>query len=151
MSTVRPSVICDRVRSQISLELDQELSQLEQAMVSAHLERCSECRAYRDEVAAFTCALRVAPLDQMERPSALRRPRRVIAPRLQVGVAAAFAVVALGVAGQIATAPQSPDSSPSGSREIRYPTQRAIEREQAILQRVNSGQKLRLVLDGFVL
>jgi anti-sigma factor RsiW len=150
MSTVRPSVICDRVRSQVSLELDDELSQLEHAMVSAHLERCSECSAYRDEVATFTSALRSTPLERMERPIALRRPRRVITARLQVGVAAAFAVVALGVAGQIASEPQTPDYSP-GSREIRYPTQRAIEREQAILQRVNSGQKFRLVLDGFVL
>jgi anti-sigma factor RsiW len=151
MSTVRPSVICDRVRSQISLELDDELSQLEHAMVSAHLERCSECRAYRDDVAAFTSAVRATPLERMERPIGLRRPRRVIAARLQVGVAAAFAVVALGVAGQIASEPQSPDSSPSGSREIRYPTLRAIEREQAILERVNSGENMRLVLDGYVL
>jgi anti-sigma factor RsiW len=151
MSTVRSSVICERVRSQISLELDQELSQLEQAMVSAHLERCSECRAYRDEVAAFTSAVREAPPERLEHPIVLRRPRRVIAPRLQVGVAAAFAVVALGVAGQIATAPQSPESSPSGSREIRYPTQGAIEREQAMLQHVNSGRRIRLVLDGLVL
>jgi anti-sigma factor RsiW len=151
MSTVRPSVICDRVRSQISLELDNELSQLEHAMVSTHIERCSECRAYRDDVAAITSAVRAAPMERMERPIGLRRPRRVIAARLQVGVAAAFAVVALGVAGQIATAPQAPSSSPSGSREIRYPTLRAIEREQEILKRVNSGQKMRFVLDGFVL
>jgi anti-sigma factor RsiW len=151
MSTVRLSVICDRVRSQISLELDDELSQLEHAMVSAHLERCSECRAYRDDVAAFTSAVRATPLERTERPIVLRRPRRVIAARLQVGVAAAFAVVALGVAGQIASEPQSPDSSPSGSREIRYPTLRAIEREQAILERVNSGENMRLVLDGYVL
>jgi anti-sigma factor RsiW len=150
MSTVRPSVICDRVRSQISLELDGELSQLEQAMVSSHLERCSECRAYRDDVDAITTAVRAAPLEGME-PIALRKPRRVIAARLQVGGAAAFAVVALGVAGQIATAPQGPAPAPSGSREIKYPTLRAIEREQAMLRQVNSGQKIRLVLDGFVL
>jgi anti-sigma factor RsiW len=151
MSTVRPSVICDRVRSQISLELDDELSQLEQAMVSAHLERCPECRAYRDDVASFTSAVRAAPLEPVERPIVLRRPRRVIAARLQVGVAAAFAVVALGVAGQIASEPQGPSSSPSGSREISYPTLRAIEREQEMLRRINSGEKIRLVLDGFVL
>jgi anti-sigma factor RsiW len=151
MSTVRPSVICDRVRSQISLELDGELSQLEQAMVSAHLQRCPDCRAYRDEVATFASALRAAPLERMERPIVLRRPRRVIAARLQVGVAAAFAVVALGVAGQIASQSPSPESSPVGNREIRYPTLRAIEREQEILKRVYSGQKIRLVLDGFVL
>lgn len=148
MSTDRPSVICDRVRSQVSLDLDDELSQLERAMVSAHLERCAECRTYRDEVTAFTGALRAASLERMESPIALRRPRRGIAARLQVVAAAAVALVAVGVAGQIASQPPSQGVPSSG--EIRYPSQRAIERELAILESVNSGEK-RLVLDGFVL
>jgi anti-sigma factor RsiW len=151
MSTVRPSVICDRVRSQISLELDDELSQLERAMVSAHLQRCTECRAYRDDVATLTSALRSAPLESMEYPITLRRPRRAIGARLQAGAAAAVAVVALGVAGKLASEPQSQDSSPVGSSEIRYPTQAAIDREQTMLHRVNSGEEVRLVLDGYVL
>jgi anti-sigma factor RsiW len=148
MSTVRPSVICDRIRSQISLDLDDELSQLERAMVSAHLERCAECSRYRDEISAFTGALRAAPLERMESPIALRRPRRGIAARVQAGAAAAVAVVAVGVASQIAA--QSPSQGFPSSSEIRYPSQRAIERELAILESVNSGEK-RLVLDGFVL
>jgi predicted anti-sigma-YlaC factor YlaD len=149
MSMVRPSVICDRVRSQISLELDDELSQLERAMVAAHVERCAECRAYQDEVSVFTTALRAAPLERMESPVVLRRPRRGIAARLQVSAAAAVALVALGVAGQIASEPLSPGAFPSGG-VIKYPSQREIERELAILEIVNSGDK-RLVLDGFVL
>lgn len=149
MSTVRPSVICDRVRSQISLDLDDELSQLERAMVSAHLERCPECRAYKGQVTAFTGALRAAPLERMESPIVLHRPRRGIAVRLQASVAAAaVALVAVGVASQIASQSSSPGFS--SSSEIRYPSQRAIERELAILESVNSGEK-RLVLDGFVL
>jgi anti-sigma factor RsiW len=148
MSTVRPSVICDRVRSQISLELDDELSQLERAMVSAHLGRCDECRAYRDEVTAFTGALRAAPLEPMESPIVLRRTRHGIGARLQAGAAAAVALVAVGVASQIASQPPSQGLPPIS--EIRYPSQRAIERELAILESVNSGEK-RLVLDGFVL
>jgi predicted anti-sigma-YlaC factor YlaD len=151
MSTVRPSVICDRVRSQISLELDNELSQLERAMVEAHVARCPDCLAYQTEVTAFTGALRAAPLEPMESPIALRAPRRAVVARLQAGAAAAVALVALGVAAQIAMEPRSPSSSPLGSREIKYPTQRAIAREQALLQRVNSGHPIRLVLDGFVL
>jgi anti-sigma factor RsiW len=151
MSTVRPSLICERVRSQISLELDDELSQLERAMVAAHLQRCPQCRAYQSEVAAFTSALRTAPLERVESPILVRRPRRAISARLQAGAAAAVALVALGVASQVANEPRSPARSPSRSDEIRYPSQRAIEREQAILQSVNSGNEIRLVLDGFVL
>jgi predicted anti-sigma-YlaC factor YlaD len=150
MKRVRPSMVCDRVRSQISLELDEELSQLERAMVAAHLERCPECLAYQDEVGAFTQALREAPFERMSSPVAVRRARRYVAARLQVGVAAAVAVVALGVASQVATEEQA---SPTGSRveseQIRYPSLRRIEAEQELLNKMRSGQRLQL--DGFVL
>jgi anti-sigma factor RsiW len=150
MNTVRPSMICDRVRSHISLELDGELSQLERAMVAAHVERCPECRTYEAEVTAFTHVLREAPLERMEAPVVIRRARRFVAARLQMGVAAAIAVAALGVAGQVASqAPQSPARSPGGSTQVRYPSLRQIEREQAIMHKMRSGQRIQL--DGFVL
>ncbi len=148
MRKVRPSVICDRVRAQVSLELDGELSQLERAMVAAHLERCSDCRAYESEVTAFTGLLRQAPLKEMESPVVVRRPRRTIAARLQAGVAAAVAVAALGAASQVAPEGEGPAPSPSESREIQYPSQRQIQGEQAILERVRAGQEIRL--DGFM-
>jgi anti-sigma factor RsiW len=148
MRKVRPSVICDRVRSQVSLELDGELSQLERAMVAAHLERCPECRAYESEVTAFTGLLRQAPLKEMERPVVVRKPHRTIAARLQAGVAAAVAVAALGAASQVAPESQGPARSPSESRQIQYPSWRQIEGEQAILERVRLGQEIRL--DGFM-
>src|SRR5687767_2140963 len=148
MRKVRPSVICDRVRSQVSLELDGELSQLERAMVAAHLERCPDCRAYESEVTAFTDLLRHAPLKQLESPVVVRRPHRTIAARLQAGVAAAVAVAALGVASQVAPEAEGPARSPSESRQIQYPSQRQIQGEQAMLERVRSGQEIRL--DGFM-
>jgi anti-sigma factor RsiW len=148
MRKVRPSVICDRVRSQVSLELDGELSQLERAMVAAHLERCPDCRAYESEVTAFTDLLRQAPLKQLESPVVVRRPHRTIAARLQAGVAAAVAVAALGVASQVAPEAEGPARSPSESRQIQYPSQRQIQGEQAMLERVRSGQEIRL--DGFM-
>jgi anti-sigma factor RsiW len=148
MKKVRPSVICDRVRSQVSLELDGELSQLERAMVSAHLERCRECREYESEVTAFTRVLREAPLKRMETPVVVRRPRRSIVARLQAGAAAAVAIAALGAASQVAPDDQSAVRSPGGSRQIQYPSQRQIQGEQAILERVRSGQEIRL--DGFM-
>jgi anti-sigma factor RsiW len=150
MTRVRPSMICDRVRSQISLELDEELSQLERAMVAAHLERCPDCLAYKSEVGAFTQALREAPLERMSSPVVVRRTRRYVAARLQVGVAAAVAVVALGVASQLASEePASPTGSRAESQQIRYPSLRRIEAEQELLNKMRSGQRLQL--DGFVL
>jgi anti-sigma factor RsiW len=147
MRKVRPSVICDRVRSQVSLELDGELSQLERAMVSAHLERCPECREYESEVTAFTRVLREAPLKRMESPVVVRRPRRAIVARLQAGAAAAIAVAALGAASQVAPDGRSP-TAPVEGRQIQYPSQQQIQGEQAILERVHSGQEIRL--DGLV-
>ena len=48
MSAAYPQTVCSRVREQVSLELDGELSQLEQRMLGAHLERCGGCAAYAD-------------------------------------------------------------------------------------------------------
>jgi predicted anti-sigma-YlaC factor YlaD len=142
-------MICDRVRSQISLELDEELSQLERAMVAAHLERCPECLAYEREVAAFTTALREAPLEQMTSPVAVRRTRRYVAARLQVGVAAAVAIVALGVASQAVPEDPATESASLGEVQITYPSLRRIEAEQELLNKMRSGQRIQL--DGFVL
>ena len=144
-------MICDRVRSQVSLELDGEHSQLERAKVAAHLERCPDCRAYESEVTSFTGLLRQAPLKELESPVVVRKPHRTIAARLQAGVAAAVAVAALGAASQVVPEAQGPARSPSESRQIQYPSLRQIEREQAMLQSVNSGNEIRLVLDGFVI
>jgi anti-sigma factor RsiW len=94
------SPACDRVRGQLSLELDGELSQLERAMVAAHLERCDRCRAFRDGVVAITGALREAPLERLEHavilPSRSRSRRRARFATAQVAAAAASIAVALG-------------------------------------------------------
>lgn len=96
------SVVCERVRSSLSLEIDGELSELERRMVLAHLERCPECQAFKTDVTAFTDELRSAPLEELDHPLVVRRPRRVSFARVQVGVAAAVAVVAVGALAQIA-------------------------------------------------
>ena len=63
-----PSLVCDRVRAQISVGLDGELSQLERAMLASHLARCAGCARYEQDVTAFTQALRAAPLEPLSRP-----------------------------------------------------------------------------------
>jgi anti-sigma factor RsiW len=91
------SPTCDRVRGQVSLELDGEISQLERVMVAAHLRRCDRCRAFRDDVVAITRALREAPLEQLEHPVVLPRRRRVSGTAVRVAAAAASIAVALGL------------------------------------------------------
>ena len=125
MSAVPRTVLCDRVRAQVSLRLDGELSQLESRMLDSHLARCADCREYDADVTRITRELRAAPLEAMDNPIVIRRPRRVSALRLQAGVAAALAVAVLGAITQIqATADQPAFASPN-----RYPTSNQLTRE----------------------
>lgn len=125
MSAVPRSVVCDRVRAQISLALDGELSQLESRMLRSHLARCSECTAYEAEVVAVTAALRDAPLEQLEHPIVVRRPRRAALSRLHVGAAAAVAVAALGAVSQIL----GPEPEEAFAAPSRYATYTQLTRE----------------------
>src|SRR5919107_2195430 len=93
------SVGCDRVRAQVSLELDGEISQLERALLGAHLRRCADCRSFRERTRAFTTELRAAPLSRPPADLHVRRPRRIsVVGRYQAGVAAAMALAIVGVA-----------------------------------------------------
>ena len=140
MSAVRPSVVCERVRAQVSLQLDDELSQLERRMLAAHLERCGDCRSYADAVSAFTRTLREAPLESLESPLVIRRARRPSIARLQIGVAAGLVVAVLGAVSQFtASDSQSPSLSRFEGAQNLSPPSAVLEREQAILQVVRPG------------
>lgn len=142
-SRIRASLICERVRAQVSLDLDGELSQLERRMLSAHLLRCPECLAFSDEVNGFTHELRSAPFESLEYPVVVRRPGRVALARVQVGVAAALALASVGIATQLGDSTRQQQSPPglSSSREL-SPPRSVLEREQAILQVVRPGLPL---------
>ncbi len=114
-------MVCERVRAQVSLELDDELSQLERRMLDAHLIRCPDCRAYAADVAAFTTELRSAPLEQIERELVFHRPRRVTLAHLQVGSAAALAIALLGSVLQLGF-PGAERSSTLVQPPTRFPT-----------------------------
>jgi predicted anti-sigma-YlaC factor YlaD len=97
------SPICDQIRSQVSLELDTGLARLESVRMARHLDRCADCRAFREDVVAFTDALRSAPLERPRRPVILPRSRQarltaVGGVALRVSAAAAAAIVAVGLA-----------------------------------------------------
>jgi anti-sigma factor RsiW len=97
-----PTLICDRVRSQISLSLDGELSELERMMVARHLERCADCRVFHDRVVEVTNKIRTAPLERFERRVVLPRLHRgrLIAARdvaVRVGATAAGIAIVVGL------------------------------------------------------
>ena len=101
MNAVPSSTVCGRIREQVSLRLDGELSQLELRMVDAHLERCAGCHAFEASVREFTEELRAAPLLSPRLPILVRRARRISLSAAQVSVAATLAVAVLGVLSQV--------------------------------------------------
>jgi hypothetical protein len=137
MSGTSHPVSCERVRGQVSLELDCELSQLERAMLAAHAVRCADCRAYRTEVRAFTRELRTAPLEAAPAIS-VRRYGRTVASRIQAGVAAAMALAVVGVGSQ-AVQSRHDGASFSTLRVSHFESQQEIEREQQLIQGSDAG------------
>jgi anti-sigma factor RsiW len=89
---------CERIREWISLELDDELSRIERALVERHVAACADCAAFAVRVDAFTSALRAAPLERLDQPIALPVRRRLQVRSVQVAAAAAVAVGAVGIA-----------------------------------------------------
>ncbi len=86
--------LCERAREWSSLRLDGELSELEQALLDAHLSRCGDCRAFAAEAAAFTLQLRSVEPEQLTAPIALPRRATGALRSLQTGVAAAMVIAA---------------------------------------------------------
>jgi predicted anti-sigma-YlaC factor YlaD len=126
-------VACERVRGQVSLELDGELSQLERAMLAAHVLRCADCRGYRGDVQAFTRALRAATLEAAPPVSVRRYRRSRAATRFQAGVAAAMAFAVVGVVSQMVQG-RDEGSSISSFRVIHFQSQNELDREQALIE-----------------
>jgi len=145
MSAVYTQTVCTRVREQVSLELDGEVSQLEQRMLETHLDRCPRCAAYAADVRDFTERMRSAPHAFIQRPVVVRRRRRgsLTAIRVQAGVAAAFALAALGLGTQLAATPEPANSLARFEGQPTLSPPRAVdEREQAILRVVKAGRPL---------
>jgi predicted anti-sigma-YlaC factor YlaD len=85
--------LCERARFWASLRLDGELSELEGALLDAHLARCAGCREITDGFAASTAAVRSAPLERLA-PVAIDVPR---SPRRLLATISVAAVLVLGV------------------------------------------------------
>lgn len=92
------SQLCERARAWASLRADDELSELESALLEAHLGRCEPCRYFAQGTEDVATALRAARLEPPA-PLAFAVPatRRTGRGALQMAVAAA-AVLAVGAA-----------------------------------------------------
>src|SRR6185437_6146389 len=96
-----------RARFWVSLRLDDQLSELEGALLDGHLAGCPACRAFAEDSAVATDRLRAAPLEAHE-PVRIHVPRRGRTP-LVVAVAAAVITAAV-IAGGIVRNVLSPAS-----------------------------------------
>jgi hypothetical protein len=90
--------LCARARFWASLRLDGELSELEGALLDAHLGRCDDCRAVADAFGAASGLLRATPEEHIA-PVAVDLPR---SPRRLLATVAVAAVLVLGlIAGSV--------------------------------------------------
>jgi anti-sigma factor RsiW len=85
--------LCARARFWASLRLDGELSELEGALLDAHLGRCEACRDVVDGFGAAVGLLRATPQEPAA-PVVVGLPR---SPRRLLGAVAVAAVLLLGV------------------------------------------------------
>jgi predicted anti-sigma-YlaC factor YlaD len=121
------SEACHRTRQQISLRLDSELSEFEEALVAAHLGRCVACSTFADDLQSFTDALRSTP--PAAPAAAFTLPRRPA--RVSLAFAGSAAAAALSVAGALIVG-VSVHSSASriSSADIQSARDRMILKEQ---------------------
>lgn len=105
--------VCERAREYASLRLDGELSELEEALLSAHVSRCESCRAFADGIDSATGQLRAAAFEQPSVPVVIARRRRAAYQVLRVSTVAAVLAVAL-FAGAVETVLKPGTSTSAG-------------------------------------
>lgn len=111
--------VCHRTRQHVSLRLDTELSEFEEALVAAHLRRCTACSAFAMDLETITGTLRAAPLAEPSvRFQLPRRPARFGVARAGTAAAAA-ATVAIAVGGVVGLQPSPPQISASDIQNAR--------------------------------
>jgi len=112
---------CERASQWISLRLDGELSELEDAALARHLDSCPRCLALSARVGGFTWMLRGQPLVEIPHPVVVvpNRSRRRIRAAGRGGAVLAFAAV-LGASASLFVLPHggSPTTSALGFRTL---------------------------------
>ena len=94
---------CDRAREWISLRLDDEISELEDALLETHLRRCGACREYEASVRGAVLALRARPPEHMDQPIVVSGRRRALLRPAAVARVAAVVAAVVGVTTVLST------------------------------------------------
>jgi anti-sigma factor RsiW len=109
---------CERALAWASLELDDELSQLERALLASHLRDCDACAASVVEMRALTTMLREAPVEEPRRrvfTPGPRAPARRSRMPARLALAATLAALAAGLGALAGSVGQAPDVPVSGT------------------------------------
>jgi anti-sigma factor RsiW len=102
---------CERTAQLVSLDLDGQLSYFERKLLAHHLARCPGCAEQARGTTAVTRLLRSAPLEPIELPSLVGRPRRARRVGGILALASVVSVVSLGAwLGFAPSAGQSPSA-----------------------------------------
>jgi Putative zinc-finger len=104
------SQLCARARFWASLRIDGELSELEGALLDAHLARCAECCNVVDGFEASTSGLRAAPL---VKPAPVAIPHGGTSRRLLAMMFVAAVVAVAAIAGGLVHHESALTTSPS--------------------------------------
>jgi hypothetical protein len=113
MRRLFPSDECTRAREWVSLRVDGQLSEFEEMLLDAHLDRCAECQTVAVAVTGLTAALRAAPLE--EPAFAFRAPRRDRTRVALRAVSAAAVVAVVGLSGLVSLQLSSSRTRPGAS------------------------------------
>lgn len=114
---------CERARAWVSLRLDGEISELEDALLEAHLRRCASCREFEDSVRRVVVVLRSQPLEEIDHPVVVSGRRRLSVGLGGVASAAAALAAVVGVATVLSTQatkrPPTPAPAPIPAADVR--------------------------------
>ena len=135
---------CLWASQRLSLRLDAEISEFEQARLDEHLRSCADCRAYEAELRGLTETLRAAA---QEEPSfAFQLPRRpyVGAYALRaISATAAVAVMAIsGLVGLSGFVARSSSPERTAAVDVRAARERMVVKERLLdnLEALNSNR-----------
>jgi anti-sigma factor RsiW len=109
--------LCARARFWASLRVDGELSELEAALLDAHLRRCGDCREFHAAAAGSATLLRTAPVETAAQVTLPARRRTRGGPLLAVGGAAALVGAAV-LAGLVHGVGAPGGGTPSAARAV---------------------------------
>ncbi len=114
---------CDRARAWVSMRLDDEISELEEALLDTHLRGCPACREFEGSVRSAVVVLRTQPLERIEHPVVISGRRRLNMRLGAVASAAAAVAAIVGVTTVLSTQaskrPTTPLPAPIPATDVR--------------------------------